>query len=210
VIRNLPAAGTATIRNATTRSAIGRNGVLGAAVLCAALAAAVAVRVAIGGQTVRDGMAAGAVFGVALIAVALRFGGRIGLPRAASVATGIVGGIVLVGLPGWLDPLPVQGLGLHPQPFIAWALVTVIVASGEEAILRGVLFDALAASLGRPGAVVLTSLAFALLHVPLYGWHVVPLDLAVGVWLAGLRLVSGTIAAPAAAHALADLATWWM
>ena len=58
-------------------------------------------------------------------------------------------------------------------------------------MLRGVLFDALRATVGHRRAVALTSLAFALMHVPLYGWHVVPLDLAVGVWLAGLRLLSG-------------------
>jgi hypothetical protein len=30
------------------------------------------------------------------------------------------------------------------------------------------------------------------------------------VWLCGLRLASGGVAAPAVAHALADLATWWL
>jgi hypothetical protein len=48
------------------------------------------------------------------------------------------------------------------------------------------------------------------MHVPLYGWHVVPLDLGVGLWLAGLRLATGGIAAPAIAHTIADLATWWL
>ena len=56
----------------------------------------------------------------------------------------------------------------------------------------------------------MTSVVFALLHVPLYGWHVVPLDLGVGLWLAGLRLISGGVAAPAVAHVVADLATWWL
>ncbi len=83
-------------------------------------------------------------------------------------------------------------------------------AIGEEAILRGALFDAIDEAGGLLAAVVLTSVAFALIHVPLYGWHVVPLDLGVGVWFAGLRLVSGRVAAPAIAHALADLATWWL
>jgi hypothetical protein len=32
----------------------------------------------------------------------------------------------------------------------------------------------------------------------------------VGLGFAGLRLVTGGIAAPAAAHAVADLATWWL
>ena len=178
--------------------------------LLAALGGAVAIRVALNGSSAPSAFSAGAVFGAGLIVVAVRFGGRIGRPRAASVVLGVVGGAILVGLPGWLSPLPAIGLGLHPEPFAAWVVVTVIVAMGEEAVLRGVLFDAVAATLGRPGAVLLTSVAFALLHVPLYGWHVVPLDLAVGVFLAGLRLASGGIAAPAAAHAIADLATWWL
>ena len=59
-------------------------------------------------------------------------------------------------------------------------------------------------------AVAFTTIAFALLHVPLYGWHVVPLDLGVGLGFAGLRLLTKGIAAPAAAHAVADLATWWL
>ena len=56
----------------------------------------------------------------------------------------------------------------------------------------------------------LPTVAFALLHVPLYGWHVVPLDLAVGLVFAGLRLATGSAAAPAVAHSVADLATWWL
>ena len=56
----------------------------------------------------------------------------------------------------------------------------------------------------------MTAVLFALMHVPLYGWHVVPLDLGVGLWLAGLRLATGGVAAPAIAHTVADLATWWL
>jgi len=59
-------------------------------------------------------------------------------------------------------------------------------------------------------AILGTSLLFALIHVPLYGWHVVPLDFGVGLWLAGLRLLSGGVAAPAIAHTIADLATYWL
>ena len=72
------------------------------------------------------------------------------------------------------------------------------------------LFDELDARLGAIAAVFATSVLFALMHVPLYGWHVVPLDLGVGLWLAGLRLATGGIAAPAMAHTIADLATWWL
>ena len=75
-------------------------------------------------------------------------------------------------------------------------------------MLRGVLLDAVDEAAGFGTAVAVSSLAFALLHVPLYGWAVVPVDLAAGVWLAGLRAASGGVAAPAVAHLLADLAAW--
>ena len=93
---------------------------------------------------------------------------------------------------------------------LPWALVTVLVATAEEWILRGVLFDLLDRHAGTLAAVAVTSAIFALMHVPLYGWHVVPLDLGVGLWLGGLRLLTGSVAAPAVAHVLADLATWWL
>jgi membrane protease YdiL (CAAX protease family) len=104
----------------------------------------------------------------------------------------------------------VPGLGRPAAPFLSWAAVTVLVAAAEEALLRGVLFDGLERRGGLALAVVVTTAVFAVMHVPLYGWHVVPLDLAVGLVLAGLRLSTRTIVAPAAAHAVADLATWWI
>ena len=88
--------------------------------------------------------------------------------------------------------------------------VSQAVAAAEEGILRGVLFDRLRAHGGLVPAIAVTTVTFALLHVPVYGWHVVPLDLAVGLGLAGLRLGTRTVAAPAVAHAVADLATWWL
>jgi membrane protease YdiL (CAAX protease family) len=86
----------------------------------------------------------------------------------------------------------------------------VLIAVAEEALLRGVLMDAVTSWAGDLAAVAVAAAAFALLHVPLYGWQAVPLDLAVGVWLGGLRLATGGIAAPATAHAVADLVAWWL
>jgi membrane protease YdiL (CAAX protease family) len=80
----------------------------------------------------------------------------------------------------------------------------------NDSIRGGALFNELDARLGAIAAVLVTSVVFALIHVPLYGWHVVPLDLGVGLWLAGLRLATGGIAAPAIAHTIADLVTWWL
>jgi hypothetical protein len=48
------------------------------------------------------------------------------------------------------------------------------------------------------------------MHVPLYGVGALPLDLAVGLLLGGLRIVSGSVLAPAIAHVLADIAGGWL
>ena len=56
----------------------------------------------------------------------------------------------------------------------------------------------------------MAAIAFAALHVPLYGWHAVPLDFAVGLVLGATRLLAGTWTAPAIAHVGADLAGWWL
>jgi membrane protease YdiL (CAAX protease family) len=85
-----------------------------------------------------------------------------------------------------------------------------MVAVGEEVVLRGVLFDAMREWRGDGAALVATTLLFALIHVPLYGVGALPLDLAVGLLLGGLRIVSGGVLAPAVAHVIADLAGGWL
>jgi CAAX amino terminal protease family. len=130
-------------------------------------------------------LAVGVAFGLALVAVAV-------------AGSGLAGGAF------------VPGVGRPAAPFVPWAAITILVASAEEALLRGRLFDAVRRAGGVVPALAITTVAFALIHVPLYGWHVVPLDLAVGLGLGGLRLATGGVTAPAAAHAIADLATWWL
>jgi membrane protease YdiL (CAAX protease family) len=84
------------------------------------------------------------------------------------------------------------------------------VAVAEEVLLRGALWEVAARRWGLPAALAVTTGAFGLLHVPLYGWDALPLDLAVGLLLGGLRLAAGGWGAPAVAHTLADLAGWWL
>jgi membrane protease YdiL (CAAX protease family) len=159
----------------------------------------------------------GAAFGAALVALAVaargpRDGGS--HPVIPSAAVGILVGIVLVAIAvagpaiGGVATFP--GVGRPAAPFAPWALITLVVAAGEEGVLRGALFDLIERAGGVAAAIALTTLAFALMHVPLYGWHVVPLDLAVGLVLAGLRLWTGALVAPIVAHVVADLATWWL
>lgn len=186
-----------------------------------ALLAALAIVVGVRSLAMRAGLdplAIGTVFGLALVAlVAPRLAPSLPIqPRrlAIHVGAGLVFGLALVAVAlagaSLAGQVPVPGLGRPSVPFGPWALITILVASAEEALLRGRLFDSIARVGGVVPAVAVTTVAFALMHVPVYGWHVVPLDLAVGLGLGGLRIATRGIAAPAAAHAAADLATWWL
>ncbi|MEO8273254.1 MAG: CPBP family intramembrane glutamic endopeptidase, partial [Chloroflexota bacterium] len=165
-----------------------------------------------------DPLLLGALFGLALWGLVLPGDRPLRRPPPGSFAgplvIGVVFGLALVALAwagaaiGGLTILP--GLGRPAAPFLPWAVITIVVASAEEALLRGRLFTAVQRAGGITAAVLVTALAFALMHVPLYGWTVVPLDLAVGIALGGLRLATRGVVAPAAAHAVADLATWWL
>jgi len=186
----------------------------------AGLAGAVAVRVgAAGGAGVRS-PAAGLLFAVLLAAVAV----GISMPAGAAegglrtflrsrLPAGLAGAAVLCAVPLVVHlrtpggPLPLADLPL-------WAAVVTVVAVAEEVLLRGALWTAAtrlaAGARGELLALALTTPAFALLHVPLYGWAALPLDLAVGLLLGGLRMLTGGWGAPAVAHTVADLAGWWL
>jgi membrane protease YdiL (CAAX protease family) len=178
--------------------------------LLVALGAIVGARWAATVGGVGDALTIGLAFGLALTALAILAGERVGMPRPAALAIGAAGGAALVGL-ALLAHLGAPGPSLAPAAaFLPWASITILVATAEELVLRGVLFAAIRRHAGVATAIAVTSVAFALMHVPLYGWHVVPLDLGVGIWLGGLRLLGRGVAAPAVAHVLADLVTWWL
>ncbi len=157
-----------------------------------------------------DALSIGLGFGGALVALAIPASRPRTRPALLAIPIGLAGGALLVGL-ALIARVDGPGPSLAPAAaFAPWAAITVLVATGEELILRGVLFTALERAGGVVVAVAVTSVAFALMHVPLYGWHVVPLDLGVGIFLGGLRLAGGGSTGPAIAHAVADLATWWL
>jgi membrane protease YdiL (CAAX protease family) len=158
----------------------------------------------------------GLIFGGVLLLMAFAAGSRMPSVSPRIVGTGIAGGAVLVLIPlglslagqgGWAGPVVSRDGG---SGVATWILVTLVVACGEEAVLRGALFRICLPQLGVVGTVALTSAVFALIHLPFYGWAALPLDFAVGVWFGGLRLTSGSAVVPAIAHSLADLAAWWL
>ena len=206
----------AALRRADPRIAVGLIG----------LAAAAAVRVEVAGVTGAPSIRAGVVFAaiVAVLAAATRTPSRFWYrpagnradswsfdtrSGAVAVGLGVIGAVVLC-VPAALRHAMDGTLGWSAHGYLPWAVAVVAVASAEEALLRGSLYRAVDQRAGAVAAIALTSVAFALLHVPLYGWAVVPLDLAVGVWLGVLRAVTGSAVAPAVAHSLADLAGWWL
>ncbi|MDP9101450.1 MAG: CPBP family intramembrane metalloprotease [Actinomycetota bacterium] len=183
-----------------------RTAVQAPVLLLVGFGSAVAVRVGVGGPGVAQSRSAGLAFAACLLALTAVSRTRIRLTRYA-LGIGVAGAVLLC-VPVLLSRL---GRPLHPAGgFAAWAAVVAVVAVAEELFLRGALFDAVNAAAGELSAIVVGAVAFTLLHVPLYGWHVIPLDLAVGIVLGELRRRSGTAAAPAVAHTLADFAAWFL
>lgn len=174
------------------------------------IVAAATLRAAVGAPDTAASMPAGVVFALALLVVAAAAGWRPERMRITAVAIGAAGGCALVG--AWL--LSHGGPGVHVAPLNAalalWTPVVALVAVAEEVALRGALFNAVRSWGGDSAALVVTTILFAVMHVPLYGTGSLPLDLAAGLLLGGLRIVSGGVLAPAMAHVIADLAGGWL
>jgi membrane protease YdiL (CAAX protease family) len=179
--------------------------------LLVSLGGALLLRVLMAGNGGAASIPAGLVFAAALLYLAVTSGWRPARPHLLSIAIGLAGAAVLLAVPVWQRvEMPQEAIALPPSAFPLWGIGVTLVAVAEEVFLRGALFHLVERMAGTLAAVALTAIAFALIHVPLYGPSVLPLDLAVGVWLSGLRVLTGGIAAPATAHAVADLAVWWL
>lgn len=96
-----------------------------------------------------------------------------------------------------------------PRPPVPWAAtalgLSLLAGVAEEALFRRALYGALLRR-GPAIAVVVSAVAFALLHVPAYGWVAFPVDLGAGLVFGWQRHASGTWAAPALTHTAANLA----
>jgi membrane protease YdiL (CAAX protease family) len=111
-------------------------------------------------------------------------------------------GIAAVALAAGASTLPGPAL---PAPG-GLAVLALVAGTGvaEEAFFRRLLYGRLE-RWGAAVAVVGSAAAFGLMHVPLHGTAALPVDLGAGLFLSWQRWASGTWAAPAATHALANL-----
>jgi membrane protease YdiL (CAAX protease family) len=97
------------------------------------------------------------------------------------------------------------GGGDAPHAFVAKLVVlNTLAAVAEEAFFRRLAYDTFA----RHGAAVAvggSAALFAVVHVTVYGWWVLPIDLAAGLVLAWQRWAAGSWTVPAATHVIANL-----
>ena len=149
-----------------------------------------------------------AALGVAGVAVARAAGLRLseyGVTRprmvpslvgAAVCASAFLAIVIAAGATGRPSPSTLAAAGL---------LYIGAVAPAEELIIRGLLYGAVERHAGTPAAILVTAIVFAAAHLPVYGVAALPTMIAAGLLLGWLRAWSGSLAAPVAAHALADL-----
>ena len=187
-----------------------RDGVM-AGLLLAAVSAATAVRFLAGAPRPAQSVPAAALCSAMLLAAGLAVWRPAG-PGHWWRDAGIGAGGAALLLMAWLTAVPHLPLsaGQHLGALLWWTPLVTLVAVSEEVALRGALYSVLARRGGTGAAIVVSSVAFALMHVPLYGWQAAPLDLAAGLVLGGLRFLTGGVLAPAVAHAVTDIAAGWL
>jgi uncharacterized protein len=96
--------------------------------------------------------------------------------------------------------------GRPPAPATAFLIAAnTLAAVAEEAWFRRLCFGLLAPA-GYAFAIVGSAALFAVVHVPIYGPWVLPLDFAAGLLLGWQRWVTGSWTAPAITHVVANLA----
>jgi membrane protease YdiL (CAAX protease family) len=135
-------------------------------------------------------------------------------PRASGLALWLAATVVLVVLSDLLTV--VLGRPLVPAfmtelmevteaPALLWLAIVIAAPLFEELLIRGFLLEGLRRGrLGAAGAVVVTSLAWAAIHLQYDGYEIATIFLF-GLLLGAARLRSGSLWAPIAMHVLVNL-----
>lgn len=99
----------------------------------------------------------------------------------------------------------VVGGGHAPVPMAGrFIVLNTLAAVAEEAFFRRFVYGALERH-GAAMAVAGSALLFAVVHVTVYGWWVLPLDLAAGFVFSWQRWATGRWTVPAATHVVANV-----
>lgn len=170
--------------------------------------AAVYLRVIIGQPKVAQSQIAGLVFAACLGFMSLAAGIKFEL-KLKSLMIGIIGGSALSVFP-FVNHIISNNQWPSHAGYSSWVLTIMVVVLCEEMFLRGALFQVLLNWRGPIFATIISAIAFAGLHLPMYGWSVLLLDFGVGLFLGWLRLRTGDFNAPFIVHLIADLAGWWL
>lgn len=89
--------------------------------------------------------------------------------------------------------------------YTSWAFgANVVAAVAEEAFFRRFVYGWIAARSDEL-AIVIGAVLFAVIHIPVYGVGVLPIDLAAGLLLGWQRRESGTWLSPAVTHVVANI-----
>lgn len=94
--------------------------------------------------------------------------------------------------------------GVPVRTTVVGIVASVVAAIAEEVVFRRGLYGALE-RWGPLVVVVASAIAFGLVHVPMYGWTVVPVDVGAGLVFGWQRWASGGWTSPAATHVAANL-----
>jgi membrane protease YdiL (CAAX protease family) len=94
--------------------------------------------------------------------------------------------------------------GVPAHATVLGLLACVAAAIGEEIVFRRGLYGALE-RWGPLVAVVVSAFAFGVVHVPMYGWAVVPVDVGAGLLFGWQRWVTGGWTSSAVTHTAANL-----
>lgn len=122
-----------------------------------------------------------------------------GAPAARSAALGALG----LGTLGFLAGRALVDMPVRPSALGLAIALNALAAVAEETFFRRYLYGLLA-PFGTALAVAVSAAAFAVAHVTVWGWWVLPLDLAAGLILSWQRAASGRWSVPAATHVLAN------
>jgi membrane protease YdiL (CAAX protease family) len=177
-----------------------RTAVIVTAAGCAALTARPLILDIVGGRPA----AVVTVLFVSLLAVGLLWpASTAGTPPTASLRAVLP--VLAIGIGAFAVGRALVAGSPPPAPATAFVIaLNTLAAVAEEAFFRRLVYGALLAA-GPVAAVVGSAMLFAAVHVTVYGFWVLPLDLAAGLLFGWQRQATGSWAVPAVTHAAANV-----